>query len=298
MLLHPFINNILSVYTYTGKSALTGFMESVEPSSATILTSRPDSTTATSLRDQGFNVLGADLDDKQSLHGALEGISAVYIHALSADASKADPKELERARRLISAMESADSVKHVVYNGSAGKGNGYAISQMKQKHLIEDLLMGSKLPSTVLQATLFREEFWKKYTRPGILKGVFSFALPPDKKLQVLSVKDMGKVAAASIAAPEEHIGKSIPLAGDELTPSEMCQLFGKVQGKEVAYRRLPAWPFWFLNRDLYNIMKFYTEVGYDADVAKCRSRYNLQTFEEFLVGTHWADETLDWPKL
>lgn len=38
--------------------------------------------------------------------------------------------------------------------------------QMDQKHAIEDMFAG-ELPLTSLQATLFMEELWKKYTRPG-----------------------------------------------------------------------------------------------------------------------------------
>ena len=51
--------------------------------------------------------------------------------------------------------------------------------------------------------------------------------------------------------------GRAIPLAGDELAPLEMCTAFGKAQGSPVVYQKLPAWPFWFFNRDLYRICRF-----------------------------------------
>jgi hypothetical protein len=50
--------------------------------------------------------------------------------------------------------------------------------QMDQKHAVEDVLLGSDVPGLMLEATMFMEEFWKKYTRPGLLKGTFTFSLP------------------------------------------------------------------------------------------------------------------------
>jgi hypothetical protein len=49
---------------------------------------------------------------------------------------------------------------------------------MDQKHAVEDVLLGAGLPGLMLEATMFMEEFWKKYTRPGLLKGSFTFSLP------------------------------------------------------------------------------------------------------------------------
>jgi hypothetical protein len=52
---------------------------------------------------------------------------------------------------------------------------------MDQKHAVEDVLLGGGLPGLMLEATMFMEEFWKKYTRPGLMKGTFTFSLPGDR---------------------------------------------------------------------------------------------------------------------
>lgn len=49
---------------------------------------------------------------------------------------------------------------------------------MDQKHAVEDVLLDAGLPGLMLESTMFMEEFWKKYTRPGLLKGTFTFSLP------------------------------------------------------------------------------------------------------------------------
>lgn len=52
---------------------------------------------------------------------------------------------------------------------------------MDQKHAVEDVLLGAGLPGLMLEVTMFMEEFWKRYTRPGLLKGTFTFSLPGDR---------------------------------------------------------------------------------------------------------------------
>lgn len=44
---------------------------------------------------------------------------------------------------------------------------------MDQKHKIEDIFLEAGVPTTNLQATMFMEELWKRYTRPHILKVRF-----------------------------------------------------------------------------------------------------------------------------
>lgn len=54
--------------------------------------------------------------------------------------------------------------------------------QMDQKHAVEDILLQSGVPGLMLESTMFMEEFWKKYTRPGLMKGTFTFSLPGQQK--------------------------------------------------------------------------------------------------------------------
>ena len=53
-----------------------------------------------------------DLDDEASLSRALSGVDLIYCHALSTDAARADPKELQRAHRLANAAAAARKCVH------------------------------------------------------------------------------------------------------------------------------------------------------------------------------------------
>eukprot|EP00879_Flechtneria_rotunda_P004093 GHRR01004338.1.p1 GENE.GHRR01004338.1~~GHRR01004338.1.p1 ORF type:complete len:229 (+),score=120.06 GHRR01004338.1:1062-1748(+) len=192
------------------------------------------------------------------------------------------------------ARKAAGQLQLLVYNSSAGRGSNAGISQMDQKHAVEDILLGAGLPGLMLEATMFMEEFWKRYTRPGLLKGNFTFSLPGDRPLQLVAARDLGLAAAIAFTSGPASgwVGQRIPMAGDELTPKQMCAAFSAAQGgMPVKHSSPPAWLFWFLSRDLWRITTFLREKGYDADVADCRAKFQgMLTFADFLAASHWGD--------
>ena len=46
--------------------------------------------------------------------------------------------------------------------------------------------------------------------------------MDPDKPLQVIAVDDIGAFAALAFENPQEYIGLSLEIAGDELTEPQM----------------------------------------------------------------------------
>ncbi|GAB4821514.1 hypothetical protein N2152v2_008560 [Parachlorella kessleri] len=252
-----------------------------------VLAVEPGSPAAQQLKQQGHKLIEGDLDNPESLPAVLRGVGAVYIHALANDAAAADPAEVSRARALRIAMHRA-GVRHVVYNSSAGRGCRVKVSQMEQKHAVEDMLAGA-LPLTSLQATLFMEEFWRPSTREAILRGTLELAVPPDRPIQLVSVKDLGKLAVRALARPSQFAGQFIPLAGDELTPRQLSEAFSAAQGSQVSFHELPPWPLLLFCRDAYNYTRFLREKGYEADIEWCRRRFGLMDFRTFLEDTRWG---------
>jgi hypothetical protein len=114
---------------------------------------------------------------------------------------------------------------------------------------------------------------------------------------------------AAALRSPERFAAlKELPLAGDALTPAQLCAAFEKaakeaVNGSSASstpavattvtqQRFPPLWLTWLLNKDLYRIVRFLsTPPGYGVDVGAARKEVpGLLTFAEFLRGTGWAD--------
>eukprot|EP00878_Enallax_costatus_P000843 GHUV01000969.1.p1 GENE.GHUV01000969.1~~GHUV01000969.1.p1 ORF type:complete len:375 (+),score=124.40 GHUV01000969.1:138-1262(+) len=289
---------LLGVTGVTGRCALSGLLAGgLKPSQLLAVSRNPNGAAATSLQQQGVEVVGGDLDSPSSLLPHLARSSALYCHALSGDSASADPAELARATalaQLLSSSSESRGLQLVVYNGSAGRGSKAGITQMDQKHAVEDVLLGAGLPGLMLESTMFMEEFWKKYTRPGLINGTFTFSLPGDQPLQLVAARDLGLAAATAFTSSSmsEWAGQRIPLAGDELTPLQMCDAFSAAQGgMPVKHSSPPAWIFWFLSRDLWRITRFLRETGYKADVASCRAMFpGMFTFADFLAASCWGD--------
>ena len=292
---------LIGVTGGTGGNVIKGFLEQ-KITNLRVITRKidPNRPILSKLITAGVEIVEADLDDENSLPAAFTGISSVYCHGTAADSAKPDPKEVERAYRLTQAAKQS-GIKHFVYNSAGGVDRNSGVSHIEQKYKVEQILKTAGLPTTMLRACLFMEEFWKKYTRPSILKGSFPFSIPKDKPLHLITTKDMGRVAAYVIKHPEKYIGQEIELAGDVLTPQQLAEEFSKAQGNTVIHKQPPAWIFLLLmQKELYKIIRWYSTQGYQADVTQLREEFPglLTTFSEFLQETNWANAELTYETL
>ena len=292
---------LIGVTGGTGGNVVKGFLEQ-EITNLRAITRKIDLNRPVlkQINDAGIELVEANLDDENSLEAAFVDIEAVYCHATAPDTAKPQPEEIERAKRVVKIAKQAE-IKHFVYNSAGGVDRNTKVSHIQQKFQIEQIIKNADLPATMLRACLFMEEFWKKYTRPGILKGTFRFSIQSDKPLHLITTKDMGKVAAYVIKYPDKYIGKEIELAGDVLTPSQMAEAFSKVQETKVVHQEVPPWIFLlFLQKELYHIIQFYRNQGYQADVNHLRAEFPglLTTFEQFLQETNWENSELSYENL
>ena len=57
-----------------------------------------------------------------------------------------------------------------------------------------------------------------------------------DKKLPGIAASDIGKCALGIFKAGDKFIGKTLGIAGEHLTGTQMAETFSRVLGKEVVY--------------------------------------------------------------
>jgi uncharacterized protein YbjT (DUF2867 family) len=75
-------------------------------------------------------------------------------------------------------------------------------------------------------------------------RGVFTTALLPRTKKQLIAVDDIGALAALMFEQGREPGGRILEIAGDELTPLEMAALLSDAWGAEypICRYRLMCW--------------------------------------------------------
>ncbi len=249
------------------------------------------------LEKLGVELIEADLDSVASLKDAMTGVENVYLHALSHDAAVADALEVERGAN-VAAAAAANDIRHLVYNSAEGCDRRTGVDHMDNVARVEMLIDRAGVPNTALRATLFMEEWFKHYTRPGILNGTFSICADEDAVQQYVSVRDLGYIAAQIFQNPDRYAGQKISLASDELTALQLAEAFSHASQKAVRFKAIPIEVFKSQKgmEQMVALLEWYKRDGYKASVEETRKKFpGIWTMSEFLENTHWRDPSVSY---
>jgi uncharacterized protein YbjT (DUF2867 family) len=113
-----------------------------------------------------------------------------------------------------------------------------------------------------------------------------------DKKLAGIAAEDIGKCAYGIFNKPAEFIGKTVGIAGEDLTGSQMAAQLSEAVGEEVRYDYVPPEVYRTFGfpgaEDLGNMFQFFRDFAEAVDNARSpefsRSlNPQLQTFRTWL---------------
>lgn len=197
---------------------------------------------AQALAAQGAELVAADLDDPSSLEAALGGMDSLFAVTnfwqgapgpiLGAEG------EARQGTALVEAARQA-GIGHVVLSSAAGAfGPISRMAHVASKQKIERHLMASGLAWTILRPVFFMENLtvpWMGVWQ-GIEQGQLSLPLAENRKLQMVSVDDIGFYAALALTERETFVGTAFDIAGDELTGTEMADQLSTHLGTNVAF--------------------------------------------------------------
>ncbi|KAJ5396722.1 hypothetical protein N7509_004835 [Penicillium cosmopolitanum] len=171
--------------------------------------------------------------------------------------------------------------------GEASFDSPTPIPHFISKHNIEHHLVrrakDSGMDWTILRPVAFMENF-----TPDFFGKVFTTSWKiavKDKPLQLVSTKDIGFFGAKAFLSPDQYKGKTLSLAGDELTFNQMTETFKSKTGKNVPMT------FEFVGKLLMSMMKdlgymfqWFYDVGYGADISALKEiNPNLKDFKTWL---------------
>jgi uncharacterized protein YbjT (DUF2867 family) len=183
-------------------------------------------------------------------------------------------------------------VEHFVYSSVGGAERNSGIDHWESKWEIEKHIRKLGLPATMLRPAAFMENYYIDQVEIGILKGRLMDPIRADKPYQTIATDDIGAFAALAFERPKDFIGLELEIAGSELTNPAAAQVFSRVLGKEVKFRKLPM-PMvrLILGKEFYQMFRWFNESGFKADIAFLRRRYpevHLQTLDEWLRNEGW----------
>src|SRR5512145_2351923 len=173
---------------------------------------------AQALASAGAELIAGDMDSRSDLDAAFKGVYGVFSVQNFWLPNVGFEGEIRQGRNVADAAKAA-GVQHLVYSSVGAARRGMGQKHFESKWIIEQHIHSLDMPYTILRPAAFFENF--NWERAAILNGTFNaLGLRAEKERQLIAVEDVGVFAALAFANPDQYIGKTIELAGDELTES------------------------------------------------------------------------------
>jgi len=219
------------------------------------ITRNKNSEKAQELARLGVEVVAGDLDDQASIERAFAGAYGAFCLTNFFDHWSPE-KETEQARTQARAAKAA-GVQHAVWstledtrhwlplsdNSMPTLMGNYKVPHFDGKGAADATFSERGVPTTFLRTSFY----WENMIDLGLgpqrgPDGKLAITWPMgDKTLPGIAVDDIGKCALAVFKAGQTYIGKTIGIAGDKLTGSQMAEALSRALGQPVQYNDVPA---------------------------------------------------------
>ena len=274
---------------------------------ARALTRNVNSDKAKELAKLGAEVVAVDIDDVDSLKSAFDGAYGAYCVTFFWEHFSPD-KELTHDKAMAEATRDT-GLKHIIWstledtrkwiplndNRMPTLQQKYKVPHFDAKGEADAYFTELGLPVTLLHTSFY----WDNLINFGMgpkkgANGMLVFTLPmSDKKLPGIAAEDIGKCAYAIFKRGDEFIGKSVGIAGEHLTGSQMAALLTKALGQEVIYNAVEPELYRSFDfpgaEDLGNMFQFKRD--FEQDYCGARNldftrtlNPSLQTFDSWLA--------------
>jgi uncharacterized protein YbjT (DUF2867 family) len=271
------------------------------------LTRNPGSDKAKELARLGAEVVAADVDDEKSLEKAFRGAYGAFCVTFFWEHFSPE-KEYAHAAAMARAARHA-GLKHVIWSTLEDTRRWIPLSDDRMPTLMgkykvphfdakgeaDQVFTDLGLPVTFLPTSFYWENliFFGMGPKRGA-DGKLEITFPMgDKKLPGVASEDIGKCAYSIFKKGSEFIGKTVGIAGEHLTGTQMADALTKALGQEVRYKDTPPEVYRSLGfpgaDDLGNMFQFkrdFENVFCGArEVGVARSlNPSLETFESWLA--------------
>jgi uncharacterized protein YbjT (DUF2867 family) len=228
------------------------------------------------IEGENIEIFQVDTNDLISLETAFRGVSkAFYLLPMSKNSE-------EIGRRIIDAAIKA-GIKHLIFSSVGGADRETGIPHFESKWRIEELIRNSSVPFTIFRPAGYMEDFYRP-KGAGIFLGLMKPFLPVDKKVQMISTEDIARFVRIAFKEPDNFIGKSIEIAGDSLTLSEITNQLNRITRKNIVISKWPALLVPILPKTMKDMLTFYGKDGWNADLKKMKEiNPELITFNDFI---------------
>jgi len=202
----------------------------------------------------GAEVVAADVHDVESLKRAFAGATGVFCVTFFW-AHMSPEKEYAEAEAMAKAAKAA-GVRHVIWstledtrrwvplsdNRMPTLMSKYKVPHFDAKGEADQLFKQLGLPTTFLLTSFYWDNLIYFSMGPkSEPDGTLPFPLPMgEARLPGIAADDIGKCAFGMFKKRDAYLGKTVGIAGEHLTGSQMAAALSKALGREVRYQAVP----------------------------------------------------------
>lgn len=236
-------------------------------------------------------IVEGDVMNPDAIFASHPNITSIFLVTIP-------PNDEEQALPMIDAAIT-HGVSHIVFSSVDRGGenlsweNPTTIPHFAAKHRIE-LHLRDATSNTGTRWTILRPAGFMDNYAPGffgrMMAGLWA-TMPADRKMQLVSVQDIGNVAARALSDPESWTSRAVGIAGDDLTFGEANEMFLKI----VGYAMPRTWDVvsrgvrWGID-DASKSMDWFEKVGFAVDIEALRQEgFSVQSFGD------WIKTSGDW---
>lgn len=197
----------------------------------------PDSEKAKALVADGINLAVGDLYDRASIDHAMAGIRSVFsVQTSSPSGTLSDEDEVTQGKNVVDSAV-AVGVSHFVYSSGGAAGKGLTgMGHFDSKSRIEDYVRAQSFAWTITRPASFVEMMM--LPGMGLNTGTFSYFMRPEQSMQMITLRDLGRINAHILLHPELYTGKALELSGQSITGNDLERAFTQAAGRPIRYQR------------------------------------------------------------
>ena len=206
------------------------------------LVRNPAAANAQALASTGVDVLQGDFSDLASMRNAMAGVHGVFsVQPSSGQGAAYNVTDADEIRygKAVADLAVAAGVQHLVYTSINAAGpNKTGMGHFDSKSEIENHIRGLAMVSTIVRPAGFMELLM--LPGMGLDKGFFTSFVRNDQRAQVIAAQDIGKIVATIFGSPDRFAGRTIEIAGDEVTGASLQDSLSRAAAKPIVYHRFP----------------------------------------------------------
>lgn len=233
----------------------------------------PEAPAARALERLGMRLVEGRFEDPPSLVRAMAGADAVFGVTTFFDGVEA---EATQGLALVDAAREA-GVSHFVFTSACNADRDTGVPTFESKRRIEAHLARSGVPFTIVAPVYFLENLVTPFSLSGLREGTFSRWIPVERRVQYISVEDIGRFCALAFERREPFLGRRFDLASDELDGLRSAEILSRELGRSIQPVALPLSSFpdpSELGRNVVATLEWMARTGFSADIDALRREF------------------------